>query len=237
MSTQRRDLVLDKDDVTELSQIARYANNLEQIGVVTAEFQPGRNFSNLVKAVAEKTGLASRSVEAILNSLNTFVRLRAAFHLSDEELIDQITTLLESYADATESATGVERWNAAKDKLLAVLGTIGADHPIVVARKLERLAYSHQLLFSEARIITELRPVFNDAGTTILQGMIVNTLVIDFYEGGRTRRLEIGVDSEDLAELRRVAQRAESKSKVLKESLNQVPWHTFIFPDEEILGD
>jgi hypothetical protein len=60
----------------------------------------------------------------------------------------------------------------------------------------------------------------------------VNTLLIDYYDGGQSRRLEIGLDATDVADLRRISQRAEGKAVAMKEALRGLEWQTTIYPEE-----
>jgi len=153
-------------------------------------------------------------------------------HVTAEELLDVIT---EGFAKQAKDDTGRENldlWTRARGAVLEVMQSIRPDHPLQVVRKVEKLAYAHQNVLTEARIITELRPVFDEAGDRIVQGIIVNTLLIDYFDGGRNQRIEFGLDATDVAELRRVSQRAEGKAVALREAMCGLPWQTTIFPEE-----
>ena len=150
------------------------------------------------------------------------------FQFSNEELLDQITHSFSRVPSETREANDLETWGAARGAILDVLNAIGPDHPLQVLRKVERLAYAHQNVMTEARIITELRPVFNDAGDTILQGIVVNTLLIDFNDGGHSRRIELGLDVRDVAALKRTGATSGNQSPDLEGVARQLGVENYI---------
>lgn len=232
MPSSRAELILDPLALRELAFVARIADQVPRIAETAAEVPVGGGFSAITQHVAERTGLPAADVERVLLSLQNLLRIRTRLHVSSEELFDQIADAYVKRSDEEDGQENAERWTAARGAILEVMEAIGPDHPVQVIRKVERLAYAHQSILTEARIITELRPVFNEAGDRIIQGIIVNTLLIDYFDGGQNRRLEIGLDATDVAEIRRISQRAEGKAVAIKEALRGLDWQTTIYPEE-----
>jgi hypothetical protein len=232
MPSGRPELKLDPAALRDLAFLATNEDQLPLVAKAAADAPSGRDFSTITKHVAGATGLPAADVERILQTLQNLSYLKTRMRLSYEELLDLITESFVQRCDA-EDQDQLDSWRAARGAILVVLEAIGPDHPLQVARKAERLMYAHQNILIDARIITELRPVFNEAGDRIVQGIIANTLLIDYLDGGVSRSIEFGLDATDVAELRRISERAEGKAVAMKQSLSGLEWQTTIYPEED----
>lgn len=82
-----------------------------------------------------------------------------------------------------------------------------------------RTAYEH--VFADARILTDMRPVFADGEIeTPTAGVVVDTLKLDYYgPDGSLRSFYVALDQEDLVNLRDQATRGLKKSKGVRRLL------------------
>jgi hypothetical protein len=90
-----------------------------------------------------------------------------------------------------------------------------------------RTEYEH--VFADARILTDIRPVFSDRNAdTPAAGVVVDTLKLDYYgTDGNRRSFYVALDEEDLVSIKEQATRALAKSKGMRgvlESANLVTW-------------
>jgi hypothetical protein len=69
------------------------------------------------------------------------------------------------------------------------------EHPFAVTRKAERLTRAHENVLFEAKVMTDIRPVFNVAGDKILHTVITHSLLIDYIAGNQFAKIEIGLDA------------------------------------------
>jgi hypothetical protein len=76
-----------------------------------------------------------------------------------------------------------------------------------------------------------MRPVFDDAGESIKQTIVTHTILIDYSDGGDNRQLQVAMDASDIAELRRLCERAEVKAASLRSVLKDMPWPVSIPPN------
>ncbi|MBI1916895.1 MAG: hypothetical protein HYS12_19480 [Planctomycetes bacterium] len=232
MATSRVTLTFDETILRDLIDLAAHTDRLPRIVAAASELPVGSGFSHIAKHVAEQLGLAREEVDRILGTLQNIYRTQLRMHLDGGQLIKAFTERIEEFSKEQENQEILQTWNAASGVILEAAKSIGADHPLNVARKAERLFFSHQHLLSEARVITDLRPVFDQAGEKVLRLMVTHTLLIDFYDGVTGRRLEIGLDQADLGDLRRACERAEVKAVALKDALKDEAWPTTVGLDE-----
>jgi hypothetical protein len=83
-----------------------------------------------------------------------------------------------------------------------------------------RLQRDGERLFCEAKILSDMRPVFGeDTATRPLSAVITHTLKISYHEGSDHKEFFVVLDEEDLSALQTVISRAQVKSGTLTELL------------------
>jgi hypothetical protein len=212
--------------------VAGHADWLPQILKSIEDLPPGERYSAIIEHASQETGLESSDIERILAAIQSIRRWMGSLHKSASGILESIAEDFREQASEEEGQDNLERWSAARDKIYGAIQALGGNHPLNLARKSERLAFAHQSILTEVRIITELRPVFTEAGDSIVQSVITHTLLIDYLEAGQGRRLAVGLDAVDVTTLGRVAQRAEIKAATIREATKDLPWTTIIYPDE-----
>jgi hypothetical protein len=70
-------------------------------------------------------------------------------------------------------------------------------------------------VFYHARILTDIRPVFNDKGDSVDAAVIVHNLRIHYGENSDHKDFYVALDTNDIQSLREVLDRADAKAKCL----------------------
>lgn len=86
---------------------------------------------------------------------------------------------------------------------------------ILSARALD-VQHEYEHVFQSARILTDLRPIFNAAGSDLQGAIIVHNLKITYYAMGEYREAFFALDNSDLITLRKILERAETKTTSLE---------------------
>lgn len=74
----------------------------------------------------------------------------------------------------------------------------------------------HERLFSDARILTDVRPVFGAQASDPPSGAVLNQMLkIEYYDGDALDAIYLALDRNDLMQLRAVIDRALEKSETL----------------------
>jgi hypothetical protein len=80
------------------------------------------------------------------------------------------------------------------------------------------LQVDHAHTFQSAKIITELRPVFDMSTAEHIAGALIShTLKVNYFSSGNSEEIFIALDDVDLTELKKAIVKAEVKGRVLRE--------------------
>jgi hypothetical protein len=143
-------------------------------------------------------------LKGILDALASMYVLKSS---KESVSLEQFT---EDVTDAMASLKSESAITSDRSKFKASLSTLlGSEHFLTISKGFE-LATDDERTFCDARVITDLRPVF---GTPIEDGprgtVIVHLLKIGYHEGQkRHQSFHVALDSRDLKELNRVIERA-----------------------------
>jgi hypothetical protein len=213
---------LSKHVTNEVLFVAQNADNLSRL----FRLQPDVKFEKAATQLQIHAFDLRRLIDTILN----LQRLQERFGLNPDELVEVIGRNLERNCTPEDRDNAIKHWQAARPVIVEAL-TGFSKHPLAIAAKGEQLAYVREKLFTQARIVTEIRPVFDEAGKEILRAVVSHELVIDYYQGQEGKRIQIGLDAADVIQLRRACERAERKAAAIKLSLGELPWETAVLAE------
>jgi hypothetical protein len=220
----------------DLAYLARRADALPHIANVIAQTLPGAQpvpGAELARIIGPKINLSPDDAQHILFTIWNLYRLKKGLHVDATKLVDDLTTSLDDQASEKWKAEYGAKWEAARKDVVSLLEAMTDEHPLVVSSKAAELGQAHQNILVKARIVTDVRPVFNAAGDKVLESLIIHSLLLNYFDGVETRRLEFALDANDIAELRRLCERAESKAGVLRTGLKVLPWVTTVLGEGE----
>lgn len=125
-------------------------------------------------------------------------------------LLDDLDSdLREVWAD---DQSKIERWNRIRP-LLAQILSIDAVRMTIKALD---VSYEYANLLQYSRIMTDVRPIFNEGGDQIEGAVVSFTLRMSFLNAGQPKSLSIAVDAADLKILVEQCQRALRKAETAK---------------------
>lgn len=111
-----------------------------------------------------------------------------------------------------------QEWEQFKGRLVNLLSIESLN---VLAKALAILR-NNERVFHDARIITEIRPIF---GSTVeaspTAAVILHMLNITYHREGRIKEFHIALDTDDLEALREAIDRAETKANTLRSMLDE----------------
>lgn len=110
-------------------------------------------------------------------------------------------------------------WDDFNDKLLSLLEY---EDEVSLGFKALHLSLDFDKLFVESKIITEIRPVFDEKPELgIANSIITHSLKIEYHYSDDThKKIFVTLKSDDLQELKEQILRAEKKEQQLEVSLN-----------------
>lgn len=105
-------------------------------------------------------------------------------------------------------------WSAFQE---AILEALSQDTALAVAAKAAGVMSDHPKVFCHARILTDLRPIFESSVDNPPAAMVaIHTLKIVYHEAGEHREFYVAMDSLDAMQLASLLERAFKKEESLK---------------------
>jgi hypothetical protein len=160
-------------------------------------------------AVPSVQGLSSDEAEKIQEVVMELYRVREFFDMDLPEFVSDIAESLQEETDfpANELPSFKER--------LTRLLSIG---PVSLSSKAASLKLEYERRFCSARILTDARPIYGTDPSKPPSGvMIMHTLRMSYHDNtSQMREFYIAMDSDDVATLRTLLDRADDKAKSLE---------------------
>jgi hypothetical protein len=149
------------------------------------------------------------------------------------ELPETLVATLEKYAPARWNKSALEEWRKTAPEVATFLEQLNPEHPLNIRRKAEQLAHLHQNVLTSARLITDVRPVFDVPAQRILEALVFHTLFIEYSDGGQeSKRIAFALDADDVAQLRHLCDRAELKAATWKATMAETTWPTAVIGEK-----
>jgi hypothetical protein len=224
------EVILAKEALRDIAVLIKHVDHIHQIADYPNELEPDSNALAIATYIAKRISIPVADAARLLRAIRNLNRLRVQLHLNEKQTVELITASLENQGADKDL---IETWKSTSPKMADALKAMSSNHPLGVAQKAAYLATLHQNVFTSVSVITDIRPVFNEEGDKILQGILTHELVIDYYDGNRSQRIAFSLDASDMAELTRACQRAVKKTTVAKASLQGLPWPTVVIREKE----
>jgi hypothetical protein len=162
--------------------------------------------------------IAPSTIKTIVNELFKLTSFK-------EQLGQTIPDFAKSIADAVlAQQSGSFPFNKTdrdvlSDRLIKLFELKG---PLALTAKALDLLTDAQNLFYSSKILTDIRPVFDEKGTAAEAAVMVHHLVIHYRDTSDHKDFFVTLDSNDLKQLRAVLDRAERKAETLKPLLKRL---------------
>jgi hypothetical protein len=200
----------------DLAALAENADNLSKIKDNLAAIGPGSSVKDLARRLSPLTGIGTEDLHSILNGLVNLNSLVSQVKEGPDKLVDLLTDTLERQATKSWKEESLARWKAASDQISSAIGWASRDETLLAQEKIRKLTYAHQNLLTSAKLVDDLRPIYNNDGTKIVHVILTYSLLIE-YNDGEPRRIELALDAADVADLKRACERAQRKTIAAKE--------------------
>lgn len=182
--------------------------------------------STIAKEFSLKAGISNPTAREIITQVLALHQLRIALKISPADLFDSMTESLEEYLPSDD-------WKAWKDNREIILETLSPDNPISLVQKVARLRYEHQNILYTAKILTDIRPVFDESARELKLMTVGYMLEIEYNDGTDKRQLFAALDALDVANLKAECERAQTKTVTLREGLKPLSLPIFVSGDVE----
>lgn len=223
-----RPLHLPKAAIADLVELAGVSDDISAIIEASIGELPAASIDGISARLASKANVDFSIVQTVVTALWNIKNLQRRFGISDgEKLVEQLSRVLKSELEQEDFAT----WQDGMNQIAAALDAMTEDHPITISIKASGLAYAHQHLMINARLITDVRPVFDVSGENIVETVIAHTLALEYTDYFEKKMITFALDSQDVISLRSQCERAERKARATLEALQRADLNPILIPE------
>lgn len=192
--------------------------DLQAIEKALTQEQPTFDTEALSKSISSQTKIDIETVGPIVSILWRFVIIKQRLGLTNENFFNTLILSLK----------GTDQWNDEDAKHLEekwkyISKVISPDSSLGSGAKAAELMLEQHLLFCKARVLTDVRPVFDEKAEHIETFVPFHTLSIKYHKGSENkhREMHFAMDLKDIINLRDQLSRAEQKEKLARQSLTE----------------
>lgn len=169
----------------------------------------------MAKAVSNSKDISAKDAGTITSALLSLCLNRAS---SDKSTQNYLAEVIQSIEEAGSDT--LKLLEKDKETLNNRLGQILDIKPLAVASKATSILFEHDRSFARARVVTDIRPIFDTkADTPPSAAVIIHTLNIHYYQDGEHKEFFVAMDGEDVQMMLNVMERAKVKANSLKQTL------------------
>jgi hypothetical protein len=207
MSIQLR---LSPEQVADLERVASFGASVldevkERLGSVESPTLDPNGLLNAIRQVVD-----DERAEPLARQL---LSLRGIVRQSGESIPAVIKALGQGVASSSlKSSIDVGEW----DSVLASLEGLVGDNSVRLAATAIALSYDYANLLRWTRVLTDVRPIFNEAGDGIQGAVVSFTMRLRYSNAGGEHDMSIALDEKDIETLRRQCERAMMKAKTAR---------------------
>jgi hypothetical protein len=188
---------------------------LEKFISILESAPPISNPAEMTQHVAKQLpSISTDKLERIVDVLYTLYLVRELSGVRPKRFFADLMEVVRK--NSSESALkGILKLESQLEKLLNI-------ETLATISKAARLQRDGERLYCEAKILSDIRPVFGSKATVRPAGaVLVHTLKIGYHEGRDHREVHFAMDSADLEALSTVLRRAQEKDKTLRDLLKK----------------
>jgi len=210
------------------------------ITIIPSQYRPGfRKIKQLSTADVEAIASALESAplvgglkelaSAVIQQVPSLRRdeieviLRSLFSLS-VFLADEETPLSENLSSLSSAmqASGNPDLALSEDEKIEFerrLDRLVRINAVSIAAKVQRLRLEYSNVFHDAKILTDIRPIFDKPENRPLGCAVAHILKLTYHEGGDHKDFYVALDENDIQVMKKILERAEAKAASLKSVL------------------
>ena len=206
-----------REDAEELIQLIKLSDEeTQQLIDALGNTKPRLSPIKFASEVFSKIPTIHHGID-LVRVITTLYSVRSSTDLNIPEYIQVVQESVQAAGVGENTKINDEQWILFRTRLDTLLKL---DQPLSVVSKASSLMTEQENNFHEARILTDLRPIFSEnTREPPNAGVIIHQLKISYHQEGRIREFFVALDASDIKQLRGVLQRAEEKEKSLISSI------------------
>lgn len=169
-------------------------------------------------------GITNTDAKAIFGTVCSLQRVKSADGIPAEQLAAAISSSAQTQSPELFSS---ETTAALKSRLTSFLKLDGG---VAITGKANDVMTDHQHVFCKARILSDVRPIFEENPNMLSAAVVIHNLQIGYHDNrnGTHKEFYVALDMNDLKQLKAIIERAEKKAVTLESLLQkaEIPYLT-----------
>jgi hypothetical protein len=170
--------------------------------------------AKIQKTWTEALGKSEKGGDSLLRQLLSLHGMVRQLDLSSDVLFKGLNASLQP-PESEWTTEEYERWMS----ISSLVRELFELEVVCLSAKALDLSYEHSELLQRARILTDIRPVFNSDANEIRGTVITHSLMLRYDDIEGNHVITLSLDEKDIYALMRQCERALSKSKTAKDYL------------------
>jgi hypothetical protein len=185
------------------------ASGLNRVADALDRMKPTIRRSELRRVISEAAGEAKAS-EATARALPGLAAAIRKYNISSSDLLESVQSGL--IAQNGEKATSF-LWHECRPIIEKMLSAPAVS----LYAKARDLAFDFERLYARARVLTDIRPVYDDSRNIIIGADITQTLRLDYFSSeAETKTIALALDILDIEQLKKCCEDALQKSEAAR---------------------
>jgi hypothetical protein len=156
--------------------------------------------------------------------------IAGTFRRSQSTPEEAIKGLTRALGESVTADKRFENW----DKVLPAIQRLLSTRSLALAAKALDISYDFERVYLAGRLLTSIRPVFDDEREEVVGSSVVQTLRLEYVApDGRRSNLSVALDLEDIRRLKDECERAVKKAEVARQRIQKDCNMDAIIPGEE----
>jgi hypothetical protein len=177
---------------------------------------------SLIREIKSALGEHSADAECLSRQAISFNGLMRQTGLVISDVLDGIRAAIKR--DTLNDLARLQEWNAVEPHFKRIVMSAGAR---LTANAID-LSYDYANLYRRARILTDIRPLFNETGDAIEGAVVSFTLRLRYDSVDGDHDISIVMDERDVKQLVEQCQRSLIKSATAQKTMRMATVPTFI---------
>ncbi len=170
--------------------------------------RPALSIEHLAAEVSKALPKKFKDADEIVHALDNMNRVRLRADRTIEQFVREIAPAVETKA---KSATPFDR-----AKFVERVSALLSAEALLISARASDLQHHYDRVFVSARVVSDVRTVFDQEGNEIQGSMIVHNLNVTYSQEGEFKDFFVAMDNADIVKLRKIFDRADAKTTVLE---------------------
>lgn len=193
---------------------------------------PTLNIPELAETLASKYDYDNEEIINLIKSLWNWAIVTRQIGISADEFIDGVISYLDGLNE--EQVWDDNKTRLLKERKGILVEILASSNAISLGAKAIELLFEQNIIFRNSKVITDLRPVFDEDADDIYGLLPFHILVINCFKEGKHEKICFSLDGNDIKQLHKQLERAMRKERLIKDKLPKSELNlidTCIFPD------